>query len=262
VTDLDDRLSAQARAAVERARAYRLSYGVRILLSPDEPQRALVVVGEAHLKLRRASEVGKQLVSAYELRGVEGFPRKKVASGQLLGILIEGPRTLLRIVTLGLVKDSTIRDAVKATHGRTFRLEMVSRVPLALHVAIAYLSAFFVVMFAALLLPLFEASIPSRLVNPLAQLAFAFECHLPALIPALLLQRRRWSWLLYPAIAILTERNRMMAEGTVTMLRENLVARSALVIMGRAHLPGYERELVEKYGFTRVAAMDGWTRRS
>jgi hypothetical protein len=106
-------------------------------------------------------------------------------------------------------------------------------------VASIYASAFFIVSFAAPFWP------------PLLPLAIFFQWHLLALIPALLLRRQRWSWILHPMIAILTLRNSMMAEGTVKMLADHPEG-PALVIMGRAHLPGFERELIENYGFRRA----------
>jgi hypothetical protein len=216
--------------AIERARQRPLSYGVRVLRAPDG--RTLVVLGETHLKLAEASRIGKEVVKAFALRGVETFPREKVVAGELLKVVIEAPRLLVRVLSLGLVKGSTIADAQPA-----FQLESVSRIPLALHVASVYLSAFFIVLFAAPFCP------------PLLPLATVFQWHLLALVPALVLQRRRWSWLLHPMVAILTVRNAMMAEGTVKMLAEHPEG-PALVIMGRAHLPGYERELTEKHGFS------------
>jgi hypothetical protein len=219
--------------AIEQARRSSLSYGVRILNAPDG--RRLVILGETHLKLPEASRIGKEIVKAFALRGVETFPRKKVLGGELLKVVIEVPRLLLRVLSLGFVKGSTIVDARPA-----FALESVSRVPLGLHVASIYTSAFFIVSFAA---PFWPALLP---------LAILFQWHLLALIPALLLQRRRWSWILHPMIAILTLRNATMAEGTAKMLAEHQ-GNPALVIMGRAHLPGYERELIENYGFSRSA---------
>jgi len=53
-------------------------------------------------------------------------------------------------------------------------------------------------------------------------------------------------------LAILTLRDTLLADGTVRMLREHPEARAALTIMGRGHLLGYERELVEKHGFVRI----------
>jgi hypothetical protein len=217
--------------AIEQARKSPLSYGVRILQAPDG--RKLVILGETHLKLPRASRIGKTVVKAFALRGVETFPRRRVLGGQLLKLVIEVPRLLLRVLSLGYIKGSTIVDALPA-----FPLESVSRVPLGLHVASIYLSAFFIVSFAAPFWP------------PLLPVAILFQWHLLALIPALLLRRWRWSWILHPMIAILTLRNSMMAEGTVKMLAQHSED-PALVIMGRAHLPGYERELIERYSFTR-----------
>ncbi len=252
MTDLAPWLSAEARAAVERAVARPLSYGIRLLTSPGEPRRLIVVAGEAHLKLRRASEIGRQLVGAFELRGVESFPRERVVAGRALKLLIEAPRFLIRLLSGGLVRDSTIRAARQAASGRVFLLESVSRIPLALHVATIHMAAFFAVMFAVTLALPFQAWIPDRVLEPLAIVTLVLSCHLVGLIPALLLRRRRWSWLIHPWVAILAARDTMMAEGTVRMLAENPQPLSALVIMGRGHCPGYERELVEKYGFSRL----------
>lgn len=249
-TQTESELSPAADVAVARARARRMSYGVRTLRAPDG--RLLVVAGETHLKLRTAHEIGAQLVDAFELRGVETFPRRRVFFGRVLGVLIEAPRLLLRALSLGAIRGSTITEARRATRGSTVLLEEAARVPFALHVASLHLSLFFTVAFALTFLQPFERQLPPGLFNLLSWLALLFQCHLVALIPALLLQRRRWSWLLYPAIAILTVRNETMAEGTVAMLAGQPLPRAALVLMGRAHLPGYTRELVDKYGFTAI----------
>jgi hypothetical protein len=243
-------MSAEALAAVERARALSLSYGVRFLTSPDG--RLLVVVGEAHLKLGEASRVGQELVDAFELRGVEGFPRDRVLAGRALKVLIDGPRILIRALSLGLVRDSTIVDARSARSGHTVPLEYASRVPLALHVASVYLTAFFAVGFALTLLGPVKEHVPDLVLGPLVGLALLFQYHLLALPPALLLQGRSWSWVLHPGVAILSVRNLMMVEGTLRMLADHPGPRSALVIMGRAHLTGYQRELVRAHRFTSV----------
>jgi hypothetical protein len=247
---LADAISAEALAALEHARAQGLSYGIRLLASPDG--RLLVVLGEAHLKLGEASRTGKELVDAFELRGVEGFPRHKVLAGRALKVLIDAPRALVRALSLGSVKDSTILDARRAGSGFTVPLENASRVPLALHVASVYLTAFFAVGFTLTVLSPIQDRIPLVVLAPLLVLGRLFQYHLPALIPALLLQRRSWSWVIHPGVAILSTRNLMMVEGTMRMLADHPGPRAALVIMGRAHLPGYERELVETHGFTRL----------
>jgi hypothetical protein len=247
---LADALSAEALSALEHARAQGLSYGIRLLACPDG--RLLVVLGEAHLKLGEASRTGQELVDAFELRGVEGFPRHKVLAGRALKVLIDAPRAVVRALSLGLVKDSTILDARRAGSGFTVPLENASRVPLALHVASVYLTAFFAVGFTLTLLSPIQDRIPHVVLAPLLLLGLLFQYHLPALIPALLLQRRSWCWLIHPGVAILSTRNLMMVEGTMRMLADHPGPRAALVIMGRAHLPGYERELVEKHGFTRI----------
>jgi hypothetical protein len=215
---------------IDEARNHPLSYAVRTLRAPDG--RKLFILGEAHLKLARAKQIGQAVVKQFSLRGVETFPRKKVFGGTLLKWVIHAPRILLRILSLGLIKGSTIADAQPA-----FELENVSRVPLSLHLGASYLSAFFLVCLGALFVP--------ELVQP----ALIIQLHLWMVIPAYLLRKQPWHWVLNPIIAILTVRNQTMAEGTIEMLRQNPHG-DALVIMGRAHLPGYEQELIEKYGFS------------
>lgn len=72
------------------------------------------------------------------------------------------------------------------------------------------------------------------------------------LVPAYFLRAHSWAWVIQPVIAILSTRDTLMAEGTVRMLREHPEPSAAVVVMGRAHVNGYERELVLKHGFERA----------
>jgi hypothetical protein len=112
------------------------------------------------------------------------------------------------------------------------------------------MTAFFVISFLALLAPLI-ASFAPVLATLILFLAFAFQVHLIALVPALLVRRYTWSWVIHPFVGILTLRDHLMAEGTVRMLEDHPREPVAVVVMGRAHISGYERLLVEKYGFRR-----------
>src|SRR5436190_24401373 len=97
-------LPEKARRALDRARAKRLSYAVRMVRAPDG--RLVAILGEAHMKLKEASEIGAEVVQSFELRGVETFQRKQVFLGRTLGVFIQGPRTLLRWLSIGAVKGS------------------------------------------------------------------------------------------------------------------------------------------------------------
>jgi len=235
-----------ARAALERARATPLSYDVRALRSPDG--RLLVILGEAHLKFAQASALGKEIVSGFALRGVETFQTHKVVGGRALWVLIHLPRLLLRALSLGAIKGSTITDAKELTHGHTFELESVSTVPLSLHVGALYLGALFFVFWTFLVMTVFGLGGP--LVALFALINYAFQLHLFALIPALLLRKHPWSWILHPAVAILTVRDATMAEGTIAMLADHPEADAAVVVMGRAHSAGYAEQLIDRFGFT------------
>ena len=251
-----DTLTPAAHAALARAAAKPLSYGVRALEGPGENPRLVVLLGEAHLKLGTASALGKDVVEQIALRGVETFQSKHVFAGPVLKWLIYFPRILLRIASLGLVKDSTIVDAKQASHGFTVEIERAKHMPLSLHVASLYMTALFSTMFAHVGLSVLRLFVPG-LLEPLFALSLAasmaFQTHMIMLVPALLLRRFSWSWVLHPMAAILTARDTLMVAGTVRMLADHPAAGPALVILGRAHLPGCERILIEEHGFRRVA---------
>jgi hypothetical protein len=230
---------------LERAEQEPLSYVVRYLRTPDG--RRLVVLGEAHLKLAAASALGKEIVRDFTLRGVETFPVHKVAMGRALWFLIHVPRLLLRVLSFGLIKGSTITDAKAIGEGSTFELERRSDIPLSLHVGAIYLAALFAVFWSYLVISIFRDVAWLRTLNVL------FQLHFLLLIPAILLRRHSWSWLLHPAVAILTVRDQIMAEGTIAMFKEHHDP-EAIVIMGRAHVAGYTRILTERYGFQGIAS--------
>jgi hypothetical protein len=244
-----DGLSEGARRALERARAQPLSYSVRVLRAPDG--RTVAVLGEAHMKLAKAAALGKDVVEQFELRGVETFQRAQVAGGRALGAVIMAPRTLLRVLSLGAVRGSTIVDAKQLPSGFTVEIERAKHVPFGLHVAAIYMTAFFVVAFLALLSPVLMAIVPTLAVA-ITVLAGLFQLHLFALIPGAMLRRYPWSWVIHPFLGILTLRDDLMVEGTVRMLADHPAIPSAVVVMGRAHGPGYARLLVERHGFTQA----------
>lgn len=250
-----DALLPDARAALHRAAAKPFSYGVRVLEGPGATPRLIVLLGEAHLKLSEASRLGRDVVERIGLRGVESFQSKDVFAGRALRWLIYFPRIVLRVLSLGAVKDSTIVDAKQASHGVTVEIERSKHVPLSLHVASLYMTALFSVMFAHLGVSVLRLFVPG-LLEPLFLLLLAatmlFQAHLLLLLPALLLRRFSWSWVLHPMTAILTARDTLMVAGTVRLLEDHPSEGPALVILGRAHVTGCERLLVEQHGFRRV----------
>ena len=235
------------------------SYGVRMYACPGPRRRLLVVLGEAHLKLGPAWQLGKETVGLFALRGVESFQRNQVIAGRLLGVLILWPRLALRALSFGLIKGSTITDAIELQGGTTLELEKTKTVPFALHVASIYLALLFAVIgttlglaFLQVIWPALTGGAIGLLTGCLTLLLLALEVHFIFLIPALILRRRSWSWMIHPAVGLIATRDLLMANGTVRMLEEHPEEATALVIMGRAHLPGFERELVDKHGFRRV----------
>jgi hypothetical protein len=244
-----ERLPDGARRALARARDKKVSYAVDVLKAPDG--RLVAVLGEAHMKLSEAAEIGKEVVKSFELRGVETFQRKQVVGGRALGVVIQVPRTILRYLTFGAIKGSTITDAKQLPSGHTVELERAKRMPFGLHVTALYMTAYFIVAFLAVLAPLYAAFLPV-LAAVVAGLALAFQMHMIMLVPAIALRRFSWCWIIHPFLGILTLRDQLMAAGTVRMLEDHRREKFAVVVMGRAHLSGYGRLLVEKYGYSRV----------
>lgn len=222
---------------------------MRILRAPDG--RLLAVLGEAHLKLAKASAIGKEVVGSFELRGVETFQRKQVVGGRALGIVITVPRLVLRALSFGAIKDSTITDAKQLPSGYTVELERAKKMPFGLHVTAIYMTAFFVVSFLALFVPLIAVVAPG-VAAAITLAALFFQAHMLMLVPGILLRRWHHSWILHPFLGILTLRDELMAAGTARMFEDHRKIRAAVVVMGRAHVQGYSRLLVERYGFTGV----------
>ena len=213
--------------------------------------RIVAILGETHVKFAKASVLGNDVVSAFELRGVETFQQKQVFGGRVLGVVINAPRLLIRALTFGALKGSTITDAKQLGFGYTAELERAKRMPFGLHVASVYMTSFFVVSLLAIAAPVLW-SISPILAGAVMFLAVAFHVHMFALIPGIIVRRHSWSWLIHPFLGILTLRDELMAAGTVRMLEDYPPKGPAVVVMGRAHVTGYERLLVEQYGFTRV----------
>lgn len=254
----DDLLSDGARTALAEARRTPLSYAVRMYACPGERRRILVALGEAHIKLGPAEALGRRIVGGFELRGVETFQKKRVLAGRLLGIFIHWPRLLLRALTFGLVKGSTITEAKQLPSGATVELERTKAIPLGLHAASLWLTLFFGLSMLHAALTALAAWFPdlgiggSALQVWVTLAMLVLQVHALLLIPAYLLRRQHWSWLIHPAIGLVTTRDMLMAEGTVRMLEDHPTDVAAVTVMGRAHLRGYERELVERHGFRRI----------
>ena len=252
--DIVAALSETQRAAIEKARKHPASYAIRILVSPGPDARVLVVLGEAHVKLGPAEKLGQEVVNAFDVIGVEGFPKRRVLAGSALMVLVAWPRILLRIVSFGLIKGSTIDYALRRQTGHTARLEVGDPIPLSLHLGSLNLALFFACSFSALIaiyLP-WRTSMVRSMTSVLVTVTNLLDLQMLALIPAFVLRKYAWSWLIHPCVSIISVRNRFMANGTARMLAAHPDCRTALTIMGRGHLTGYARELITKHGFRIV----------
>ena len=213
------------------------------LESPDGQE--VFVLGESHVKTRGAADRCREAVEAFSLRGVERLQRKQVFAGSLLGAFFENVRGTLELLSGGQLAGSTIEVALGLPAGQTVELERTERVPLALHVGTGYLAVYAGLAVPALLVPS---------LRPLRAAVMLLGLHLYALPLAYVLRDRPWAWAIQPLITILTVRDELIVEGIRRMLAEHR-ATPALVIVGRAHVPGIVERLLE-HGFRRV---DGTT---
>lgn len=249
-------LTPAALTALEKAQ--RALYRVRLYACPGPERRVLVVLGETHLKSRSDWVLGKEVLAQFSLRGVEGVQRRQVFAGSVLSVLIELPRRALQALSLGVIRGSTISDAKRLRSGTTAELERAESTPIGLHFASAYLVVFLLAVYAAPLVLLASLVQPATddvllmgSMRWLNSLMHGLELHLFALVPAYLLRRRSWAFLIHPLIALVATRDELMACGTVRMLAEHPDAPAALVVMGLGHLRGYGSELTAR-GFRRV----------
>jgi hypothetical protein len=250
-----ERLPFGTRAAIESARALRFQYAVQVYHAPNRARTTIVVLGEAHLKSRNAARVGRELVAQFALRGVESVQIRGGMLGRALWLTVMLPRTLLRWASLGAICDSTIVDAKQRTEGLTIELEKCPKQPLAVRIGATYLTVLFAILWSNLLVQLLgylHIPIPETVTQALATLAQCMQLHMALLIPAWLLRERPWAFWLHPLLGILSVRDRLMADGIAAMTLAHPDAETALVIMGRAHVPGVDKLLLANR-FVRVA---------
>ena len=154
----------------------------------------------------------------------------------------------LQMLSGGHLAGSTIEVALELPEGHTVELEQTERVPLGLNVGTGYLAVYTTLVLPALLVMPFWGSIPS--LRPLRVAVKLLGLHLYALPLAYVLRDRPWAWAIQPLITILTVRDELLVDGIRRMLAAHPAA-PAVVIVGRAHVPGVVDRLLE-HGFRRV----------
>jgi len=218
------------------------------LRSPDG--RELFLLGETHLKTRRAAETCRQAVQAFSLRGVERLQRDQVFAGRLLGAFLGTARGALQLLSRSRLAGSTIEVALELPEGVTVELERSGRVPLGLHVGAAYLTLYMGLVLPALLLLPWWGAVPS--LRPLRLTVKLLGLHLYALPIAYVFREHPWAAAIQPLLTILTVRDTLLADGIRLMLATH-PAEPALVVVGRAHVRGVVARLLE-HGFRRAGS--------
>jgi hypothetical protein len=247
------------RSAVRAAEVARFSYGLRVLRTPAH--QVVLLLGETHVKGLPAARIGRELVHQFALRGVETFQVRKGLLGRALWVTVMLPRIALRALSFGWICDSTIVDAKNAKAGTTVEIEKNAAgesLPLSVRVAAAYLATFFgiaFVYFACHMLADIEWSGQlwmARIAEILNYIVGAMQVHMLLLPLAWWLRAKPWAPLVHPLIAILSVRDTIMARGIDRMMKAHLDAPHALVIVGRAHLPGLVQTLTHEYNYQQV----------
>ncbi|RPH66096.1 MAG: hypothetical protein EHM78_24215 [Myxococcaceae bacterium] len=216
------------------------------LRSPDG--REVFLLGETHVKTRRAAGICRQAVQDFSLRGVERLQRDQVFAGRLLGALLGTTRGALQLFSGGRLAGSTIEVALDLPEGNTVELERSGRVPFGLHAGAAYLAVYMGLVLPALLLLPWWGTIAS--LRPLRVTVKLLGLHLYALPIAYVFRERPWASAIQPLLAILTVRDALLADGIRRMVATH-PAQPALVIVGRAHVRGLVARLLE-HGFRRA----------
>jgi hypothetical protein len=216
------------------------------LRSPDG--RQVFLLGETHVKTRRAAGICQQAVQGFSLRGVERLQRDQVFAGRFLGAFLERAREALQLLGGGRLAGSTIEVALDLPEGTTVELEQTRRVPLGLHVGAGYLALYMGLVLPALLLLPWWGTVPG--LRPLRVTVKLLGLHLYALPVAYVFREHPWAVAIQPLLTILTERDALLADGILRML-ETYPSEPAVVIVGRAHVEGVVARLLE-HGFRRA----------
>jgi hypothetical protein len=216
------------------------------LRSPDG--RQVFLLGETHVKTRRAAAICRQAVQAFSLRGVERLQRDQVFAGRFLGAFLEKAREALKLFSGGDLAGSTIEVALELPDGTTVELEQGGRVPLGLHVGTGYLAAYAGLVLPALLLLPWWGTVP--VLRPLRLTVKLLGLHLYALPLAYVFREHPWAAAIQPLLTILTVRDGLLADGILRMLATH-PSEPAVAIVGRAHVPGVVARLLE-HGFRRA----------
>jgi len=245
-------LSKAALASLKAISVASKTHGLSFWQSPSG--KLVVVLGEVHLKLKKAKTLGKTAVDAFALRGVEGMrhwqPSLSTTLAKCFGFLLIFPQLLIRKLTADQVKGSTILDAWAATHGQTVALESGFLPGFRTWWALIGLTSFVPLMaFGVWLL----MNYPMPFWFEMALIGYEMY-FVVGLIPALLLRHHSWAIVVHPMAGLIYERDRFMAAQTVQMLQQSDEP-TALTVMGRAHLKGYGLAL-KSHGFTKLQADD------
>jgi hypothetical protein len=210
--------------------------------------RQVFLLGETHLKTRRAAGICRQAVQGFSLRGVERLQRDQVFAGRFLGAFLEKARGALQLLGGGQLAGSTIEVALDLPEGVTVELEQTERVPLGLHVGTGYLALHAGLVLPALLLLPWWGTVPA--LRPLRMTVRLLGLHLYALPVAYVFREHPWAAAIQPLLTILTVRDDLLADGILRMLATHPVE-PAVAVMGRAHVRGVVDRLLE-HGFRRA----------
>jgi hypothetical protein len=206
------------------------------------------LLGETHVKSRRAAAICRRAVEGFSLRGVERLQRDQVFAGRLVGSFLGSVRGALQLLSGGHLAGSSIEVALDLPDGITVELERTERVPLGLHVGTAFLALHMGLVLPALLLMPWWRTV--RVLEPLRVMVSLLGLHLYALPAAYVLREHRWAWAIQPLVTILTVRDDLIADGIRRMLATH-PTQPAVVIVGRAHVKGLVARLLE-HGFRRA----------
>jgi len=219
------------------------------LRAPDG--RQLFLLGESHVKSRRAAAICREAIEGFSLRGVERLQRDQVFAGRVLGSALGSVRGALELLSSGRLAGSTIEVALDLPEGLTVELERTDRVPLALHVGAASLAVYLGLVLPALVLMPWWSTVPA--LKPLRVTVTLLGLHVYALPLAYVLRAHRWAWAIQPLVTILTVRDDLLADGIRRMLATH-PGEPAVVIVGRAHVKGVVARLLG-HGFRRAAGV-------
>ena len=250
------RISLPAEALAALRVAAKNDYTVALLGNESVGKdRLVVLLGESHYKDGRNAEIGRDVLKHFPVRGIEGYDPSLTLGGRLFAWVA---RPLMRLAAFRSEGSTTQETVAQDDMVAVFHLEKNHKPGLAERVETLIVPT----SILSLLLYVVPCMLPKS--------SFAHMIRIAALCGALSLvyfavgtalsdrfQHRRWFRRLFGlTLGLVSGRDKTMAGNIDEIMREYPDVENILNIVGKYHVPGMKRLLLDAYGYKEIPLGD------